>query len=59
MENTKEMEMPENSKVNETDPITMAAENASLSNTLGPLISEFHRLRESVDAVHADYAISK
>ena len=48
--------MPENPKVNNTDPITMAAENTSLSNALGPSITEFHCLRESVDTVHADYA---
>ena len=56
MENTNETKMPENSKVDEIDPITTAAENTSLSNALGPLISEFHHLRESVDTVHADYA---
>ena len=56
MENIKTMEMPENPKVNNTDPITMAAENTSLSNALGPLITEFRHLRESVDTVHADYA---
>ena len=33
MENIKTTEMPENPKVNNTDPITMAAENTSLSNT--------------------------
>ena len=56
MENIKITEMPENPKVNNTDPITMAAENTSLSNALGPLITEFCCLRESVDTVHADYA---
>ena len=56
MENIKITEMPENPKVNNTDPITMAAENTSLSNALGPLITEFRHLRESVDTVHADYA---
>ena len=56
MENTNETKMPENSKVDEIDPITTAAENTSLSNALGPLISEFCHLRESVDTVHADYA---
>ena len=56
MENTSEVKMPENSKVDETDPINIAAENTSLSNALGPLISEFCCLRESVDTVHADCA---
>ena len=56
MENTNETKMPENSKVDEIDPITTAAENTSLSNALGSLISEFRHLRESVDTVHADYA---
>ena len=56
MENIKRTEMPENPKVNNTDPITMVAENTSLSNALGPLITEFCHLRESVDTVHADYA---
>ena len=56
MENTNEVKVPKNSKVDETDPINIAAENTSLSNALGPLISEFHHLRESVDTVHADYA---
>ena len=56
MENTNETKMPENSKVDEIDPITTAAENTSLSNVLGPLISEFHHIRESVDTVHVDYA---
>ena len=56
MENTNKTKMPENSKVDEIDPITTAVENTSLSNALGPLISEFHHLRESVDTVHADYA---
>ena len=56
MENTNETKMPENSKVDEIDPITTTAENTSLSNALGPLISKFHHLRESVDTVHADYA---
>ena len=51
-----EVKMPENSKVEETDPINIATEDTSLSNALGPLISEFHHLRESVDTVHADYA---
>ena len=31
-------------------------ENAALQNALGPLITEFKLLRESVDRVHADYA---
>ena len=39
----------------ELDPITSAAENASLQIALGPLITEFHHLRESVDTMHADY----
>ena len=55
MDNTNEVKMPENSKVDETDPINIAAENTSLSNALGPLISKFCHLRESVDTVHADY----
>ena len=56
MENTSKVKVPKNSKVDETDPINIAAENTSLCNVLGPLISKFHRLRESVDTVHADYA---
>ena len=56
MENTSEVKVPKNSKVDETDPINIAAENTSLSNALGPLICKFHCLRESVDTVHADYA---
>ena len=56
MENTSEVKVPKNSKVDEMDPINIAAENTSLSNALGPLISEFHHLRELVDTVHADYA---
>ena len=56
MENTSEVKVPKNSKVDEMDPINIAAENTSLSNALGPLISEFHCLRELVDTVHADYA---
>ena len=56
MENASEVKMPENFKVDETDPINIATENTSLSNALGPLISEFRHLRESVDTVHADYA---
>ena len=56
MENTNEVKVPKNSKVDETDPINIAAENTSFSNALGPLMSEFHCLRESVDTVHADYA---
>ena len=56
MENTSEVKVPENSKVDEMDPINITAENTSLSNALGPLISKFCRLRESVDTVHADYA---
>ena len=56
MENTSEVKVPKNSKVDEMAPINIAAENTSLSNTLGYLISEFHHLRESVDTVHADYA---
>ena len=31
-------------------------ENAALQNVLGPLITEFKLLTESVDTVHADYA---
>ena len=30
-------------------------ENAALQNVLGPLITEFKLLRESVDTVHTDY----
>ena len=56
MDNTDEVKMPENSKIDETDPINIAAENTSFSNALGPLISKFHHLRESVDTVHTDYA---
>ena len=56
MENTSEVKVPKKSKVDEMDPINIAAENTSLSNALGPLISEFHCLRESVDTLHADYA---
>ena len=43
----------------ESDPITSVEENASLQKALGPLITEFHHLRESVDTVHADYANPK
>ena len=56
MENTSEVKVAKNSKVDEMDPINIAAENTYLSNALGPLISKFHHLRESVDTVHADYA---
>ena len=39
----------------ESDPITSVEENVSLQKALGPLITEFCHLRESVDTVHADY----
>ena len=38
------------------DSNTSIEENVSLQKALGPLIAEFHLLRESVDTVHADYA---
>ena len=40
----------------ESDPIMSVEENASLQKALGPLITEFHHLRESVDTLHTDYA---
>ena len=33
-----------------------AEDNSVLKNTLGPLITEFQLLRESVETVHHDYA---
>ena len=59
MDNQKEKPLLTASECNDAiklDPIASAAENASLQKALGPLITEFHRLRESVDTMHADYA---
>ena len=58
MDNQKEKPLSTANECNdaaELDSITSAAENASLQKALGPLITEFHHLRESVDTVHADY----
>ena len=58
MDNQKEKPLLTASECNdpiEHDPIASAAENASLQKALGPLITEFHGLRESVDTMHADY----
>ena len=57
MDNQKEKPLLTASECNDTielDPIPSAAENASLQKTLGPLITEFCCLRESVDADYAD-----
>ena len=59
MENQSEQLIVPEIKCNDTaepDPITSVEGNASLQKALGPLITEFHHLRESVDTVHADYA---
>ena len=59
MDNQKEKPLSTANECNDVaqlDPITSAAENASLQKALGPLITEFCCLRESVDTVHADYA---
>ena len=59
MDNQKEKPLLTASECNDTaelDCTASAAENATLQKALGPLITEFHHLGESVDTVHADYA---
>ena len=41
---------------NNLEPTKLDEENTMLSQALGPLISEFKLLQESVDTVHQDYA---
>ena len=58
MDNQREKHLLTASECNdaaELDPIASAAENASLQKTLGPLITEFCYLRESVDTMHVNY----
>ena len=50
------IDMAKNSTNQNNQEPTTLEENAVLTNTLGPLISEFKLLQESVDTVHQDYA---
>ena len=52
MIDTQETDKPATQVTNITQP----AKNAALQNALGPLISEIHSLKESVDTAHSDYA---
>ena len=44
-----------NTSTSNLSSITEAEDNSVLKNALGPLITEFRLLRESVETVHHDY----
>ena len=55
--NTNDINMPiDKPSSNDLHSLDRIEGNASLTQALGPLITEFRLLRESVDTVHHDYA---